>query len=982
VRTRSASALACLLLLPAVLCGQRYSFKRYDQSSGLPNQNVRALLQDRTGFLWIGTDNGLYRYDGRRYRTFSTADGLPAARVEVLHQTNDGTIWVSTSSGLARLRGERFEAVEVPSRGMTALASDGLGRLYAGGGKGLMVSGTAASAARTPEFRVYPNPMQASQMVKGIAVSDTGVVWYGCGRQLCRLDGGHVDSRADWGVPDDLWESVLSDPKGNVWARSRTMLIELPKGEARFQRRDRDLPPAATDGELLLGRDGQLWVPTIRGLARRTATGWDIIGKSRGLPVSSVECVLEDREGSIWIGLNGGGLVRWLGFPNWESWTEAEGLSAESTWALQRDGAGVLWSINDVGLNRFNETSRRWEELKLPGLPAAQTTALMPVPDGSLWVGQVSGALQIDRGRGHLTAYGRESGLSNPWITTEAFDHQGRVWLGTPSGLYHSVSDGAGSPITLRFERETLPLERGPDFVLTSQVDRKGRLWVGTTGGLLRLEAGRWTRFTTSAGLLHNSVAHLGEASDGSLWVAYMEPVGVSHLIADNGEHPNWRHFSLKDGLRSKQCYFVGCDSRGWVWFGTDKGVDVFDGSSFRHFDHTDGLAWDDTAGNAFWADFDGSIWIGTSRGISHVRIPNKGLPERPEYAPVLLTSAEFGDQNMNLNTGFSVPWSQRSLHIGFAAMTFVNEETLRFRYRIAGLEDRWSETGLSDVHIPSLPAGRYTFEVQADAGQGAWAGAPARIAFAIRAAWWRTWWFDFAALAAVALLAHQLWVWRLRAILRRQEELEDAVADRTHNLLLEKLRAETQKVEIERLFRESQQAARLKDHFLANMSHEIRTPLNGIMGMTALALGTPLAAEHRESWETVRISSESLVGIVDDIMDFSKIEAGEMDWSADVFDLHELVNASARSVALLARQKHLKVLCQIASSVPRRMVGDPLRVRQVLINLLKNAVKFTERGQIVLRLDIEEGTDRPLLHFEVADTRDRHLRGGTIFDL
>src|SRR5204863_2206305 len=119
----------------------------------------------------------------------------------------------------------------------------------------------------------------------------------------------------------------------------------------------------------------------------------------------------------------------------------------------------------------------------------------------------------------------------------------------------------------------------------------------------------------------------------------------------------------------------------------------------------------------------------------------------------------------------------------------------------------------------------------------------------------------------------HQLWAWRLRAILRRQRELEDAVADRTRNLQLEKLRAETQKVEIERLFRESQQAARLKDQFLANMSHEIRTPMNGIMGMTALALDTPLTPEHHEFWETVRTSTETLAETVNDIMDFSQIE-------------------------------------------------------------------------------------------------------------
>ncbi len=959
-------AIVCLAL-PS-LFAQRYSFKRYDRESGLPEQSIRTLLQDRTGFLWIATDNGLYRYDGYRFRGFTTDDGLPASQVEALHQAADGTIWAATLAGLARLNGERFEAVDIsPGRGAGAIASDSLGRLYVGTWRGLLAGNAPAAPSPKPAFRLYTHPAREAQVVRSVAVSASGVVWYTCDRQLCRLDGEQVVSRAEWGVPDDMWQAILVDTRGSVWARSRTRLIELPKGEDRFQSRDRDLPPAFARGTLFAGRDGQLWVPTIRGLARRTPSGWDIVGKARGLPISSVQCAFEDREGSLWIGLNGGGLVRWLGYPHWESWTEAEGLSSESVWQIRRDRDGVLWTASNTGISRFDEARLRWEDLKVPGFPAAQATALEQASDGSFWVGQVGGAVHLDLRRGDLrrgdvrwgnvTAYGREAGLQNPWITALAVDPQNRVWLCTPNGLYASATRGDGTA----FERQDLSLERGADYLYDALVDRKGRLWVAGWGGLLRLEGGRWTRFTTRDGLLHNRVAHLGQGKDGSLWVSYVEALGVSHLVSE-GQRLGWRHFARKDGLKSLKVFFIGSDIRGWMWVGTDQGVDVLDGGSWRHLDHNDGLAWDDCNGKAFWADADGSVWIGTARGISHVRIPAAGLPSRPTAAPVILTSALIGGRSVGSDGPVTVPWAQRSLHVGFAAMTFFNEDTVRFRYRIAGLDRIWTETRLHEAHLPSLPAGRYTFEVQANAGQGDWDGAPARLSLAVRPAWWRTWWSELGAAAAAGLLARRLWAWRLRHILGRQKELEDAVSDRTRHL-------QRQKREIERLFLESQQAARLKDEFLANMSHEIRTPMNGIIGMTDLALETPLSEEQREYLQTVRHSSSSLLGIIDDILDFSNIEAGKIDLKSVVFDLHDLVNSAARNLAGRARQKGLEMLCHVDRDVPQHVAGDPHRLRQVLGNLLGNAVKFTERGQVSLRLCVDQNAERPLLHFAVADT-------------
>ena len=260
--------MVCLAMESAWLYGQRYSFKRYDQESGLPDQSVRCLAQDRAGFLWVGTDNGLFRYDGNRFRGFTTDDGLPSARIEAINQDGDGTLWVATYSGLARLKGDRFETVDIaPARGPVAITTDSTRRLYVGTWRGLAVA-EPTRGSQKPAFELYTKPGARGQVVRSVAVSPSGEVWYACDKTLCRLDGGRVVSEGAWGVPEDLWEGVAIDGHGSVWARSRTQLIELPEGAARFQHRDAGLPPAAISGTLLVARDGQLWVPTLRGLAR------------------------------------------------------------------------------------------------------------------------------------------------------------------------------------------------------------------------------------------------------------------------------------------------------------------------------------------------------------------------------------------------------------------------------------------------------------------------------------------------------------------------------------------------------------------------------------------------------------------------------------------------------------------------------------------------------------------------------------------
>jgi signal transduction histidine kinase/ligand-binding sensor domain-containing protein/CheY-like chemotaxis protein len=766
IRRRGVGKTVVIVLALAInAAAQEYSFRFYGPAEGLQNPAVLSLAQDRQGFIWTGTEGGLYRYDGTRFRLMGQEEGLPCStEVHGLFVASDGALWANTCNAIFRFDGRRFlpiPGVDRLLRGAQVMADGADGRMLISSSAGLY----EAFRNRDASFSTRPYSLPAAfagKPMHGILRQGSSV-WFGCDRQLCMEEAGRISVFGrEQGLPEAAWDGIQISKDGTVWARSPKAVYRRGPEQTRFSQEEPDLASSGFWGALTLGRDGSILVPTDQGLAIHTEGGWAVVNQQRGLRKENTVAVLEDREGTLWLGLAGGGVARWIGRGVWESWTTDQGLPGDVVWSVRRDRKGSLWIGTSLGLARIDSVGRIRTWSKKDGLSNDNVRWLAETSDGSIWAATKPGGLaRIDPVSLKIHLSGSKDGL--PCDPEDVFvDRHDRLWLPTMCGLFVNETPSVSN----RVSRVETPESFGR-FAWKVIEDKQGTIWVTNRSALWSWREGQWLEHRRPEGLLTDNPYVMALAGDGSIWMRHRYDAGVDKLEVSGDRIVRATAIVPVDPKTAEGTAFHGFDTFGNFWRGSTNGVAVLRGNNWTTFTTEDGLVSNDCDGEAFWGDKDGGVWLGTSGGLAHYRAGN-GVPPSPLIADPIISRLEINQ-------------STRLTRAEFSSLNYKAEQLVRFAYRVD--QAPWTDLVERTISISGLGPGKHRLEARCRVRAGPFSAGIAAAEFRLEPRWTETWWTRLLGVTLLLGIMTQFVRWRLTAVAQKQAELEAIVAARTISL-------------------------------------------------------------------------------------------------------------------------------------------------------------------------------------------------------
>lgn len=994
-----------------------------DDTTSISNNYISHIAEDKQGNIWVATlGGGLNRFD-RSTNKFShyqhqrgNNQSLASNFITRIAFDEQGNIWIATQNDgldlfnpklnkVVHYRNQKNDPKSISGNDIITVFRDSRNNIWAGDQK----NGLNLFDSKTRSFKRFSHQERSTGSVSGNRITylfedGSRQLWIGtneAGLNLYDYTTGNfkhflADKNNKNSLAGNSIQSIAEDDQKNLWIGTENAGLSI------FNSKKNTFETYVHD---------------------------DVDESS--LSTNSVDAITKDHFGNMWVGTFSGALHLYkkfsTNFPHYRHNRSPNSLSNDFVLSIFEDTDHHFWMGTDGGgLNSFNNVTDDFKTYKhQEGKNSISGNYILDIKEDQhkqLWMATwASGLSVMDLKTHQFKTYKHnlknDNSLSADNIYTLAPDQDGKIWIGTFGGGLDLLDPATNKFIHYR-HNDRDPRSIASDRINSLLKDSKGNLWIGTNDAGLDLfdaKTGKFTHFRhalAKTSISNNTVVDIKEDHDGKIWLCTFD--GLNQLDPVSRKITR---FSTEDGLKNDFTYAILEDNQYNLWVSTNSGLSRFNRKSrgFTNFTDEDGLQEDEYKPHSALKSSTGELFFGGVNGFNKF-YPDHIMDAR-STAPLLLTGFQLFNnevpvakdssdtsvlkEDISETKSITLSYDQSTVSFDFALLDFLSHGKKNYSYLLKGFDKSWNNIGRKNsASYTNLPYGDYTFMVKCrNNDQKGAVASVISLKLNIVPPFWLTWWFKLISALVLLAVVYVIYRFRINAIIHQKAILEKLVDERTSEVSKqakelqsineelqvqsEELQAQSEELMIqsdelihqreqEHLARnEADKANQAKSIFLASMSHEIRTPMNGVVGMASLLTETRLTEEQKEYTDAIIKSGENLLSVINDILDFSKIESGKMDIEQEDFNLRNCIEEVMDMFSQKSARQHIDLLYDIQHDLPQQIIGDSLRLKQVLINLVNNAIKFTEKGEVFLNVSLNKTLDDDnfMIEFSVKDT-------------